>query len=378
MTHLLPPLNEALLSRMNREIATRVRQFVSLTRTGDRFRTWLQADEGVELSGLEAFEVDQPAQHAAFDRMRTPLSKLAESLANNELTAKRFERSADASITIVADVSRSMRYPLRRFYGEEDVGDWQDRRNDLLSSKPALLKLCAASFASAAVRQGFVTRLICTGQGRGHGKDIERRLPRRLQDVAPCVFREIDNLFWTLNARHWDKLPDCGPMDTVDRVLHRPGAFLYLGDLIEPSFSNEPSESETRILSALERASRQRRWAVIRLNHANEVMDPKDIWPGGFDPKDVWEDRCDVDVENPDNTPDAKYRQYQEPRGDRRYRLTRQQEWAQRLETHLKETCREFLSVDSWEATNAERSARRKKVADTAKLRRIWTRLVDR
>jgi len=345
--------NRQVRRKVNRTILSRCAELLSHGFVGERFRTLVRTQEGMEVDGFDVYDLQESCEHIQFSRIAAPsLASLA--LLNQEVLVKRFSRQAEIDCYVICDVSQSMRYPLKQVYQGRDLkaGDMED----VESGKPNLLKLMAGAFMALAVRNGFRLRVVLFGaDGILEDKPIRHRVD------LPGFFERIDRHFLQVTAH--PRLE----MSLYEKVAahfgKRQGVFIFLGDFMDGAYAWEKPGEKVRCLHTL---NLFRQWALrrtlltARINHYDEVqMPPEDPKGRGFE-RHTLGDRCYEVEHDPLNDPGK------EPFPLAVERLRIQQEWARRLSQQLSRCCRGYVTVDS-------RSCGKRLLRD---LVQMWARLV--
>ena len=354
--------NRELQQKVNRRLKRRILSFLSqMVRRAD-FRRVMQAEEAMEVAGLEAFSLDEPAHHMDLTRLRTPIERLSLAILNDEVLARRFEPTVESEFVALLDLSRSMRYPLGRLYGGLETREQTGAQIE--SGKPSLLKLIAGTFLAEALQSGFTVRLVTFGP---EGIDEGPRL-RRGADVVEDLFRLVDK---RMSNSPPQRQPDVRQYEEVLlRVSRWKGAFLFAGDFLGPVYQRDDDVCRRRWLRLLrlyQQWAFQRPVVTVRINHQEEVRSPLLQLEGGIRPNILWRDQCHMRTEGRKDEP-ARFEDTQENQGECIERLTRQRRWEATMAPALRACCRGYLNV-----TNLTRPA-----ALEQDMLRAWARLVER
>jgi hypothetical protein len=357
--HLQPAANRRLFARTNQVLLERLRNLVSLKLRGDRFRSAVQADEGVETAGLDVYDLEAPPDQIDLSRLAVPWSLLPLALVNQDVLARRYEATVENEFIAVLDLSRSMRYPLRRLYAgrELDHNDFGDPFEGVLGSKPSLLKQVAGALLRVAAASGFKTRVFTFG-GRGIR---DSGLLRRTDPAA--LFEEIDGYFCAVT-----ETPTVEPL-LYDRViaelLPRKGAVLFVGDFMDAVYQWDDPAARRRwahTVGLFAEWGRRRPLLVARVTHPDEMRRPETLERTLWMPRSG-RDRCDLRVE--DAADETGWDEAREKRSTGMIRLRRQQAWTDFLEPALRRHCRGFAPVGR--TPNLARD-----------LQRLWVQLAER
>lgn len=341
-------INIQTLRRMNRVLLRQIRNLASRQTRGQRFRSTLQAVEAVEPAGLEVYNIGDPVRHVDLSRLKAPPEDILWSILNGDVLVRRFERTVEQEFVLVLDLSRSMRYPMRQFYAGLELNvkrigpDWKEQ---ILRTKPSLLKLIAGCFTLAAFNSGFFVRVVTFGQG----KIKEGGRLRARPGVVAEMLDDIDRHFFETTAHEHSE--ESLYRDVIRRMERRKGVFLFVGDFMDAVHDWDPPPSTGRpsrkrqwlqILSLFRDWATRRKILVARINHYEEVGPPASIRAG--ERPNPWEDRCDERAEGKPCSMQEML-DYREPAGTCRDRLRRQQEWDRRLWSTLRSCCRGYLLV---------------------------------
>jgi hypothetical protein len=351
----LPLANRLILQRLNALILERIGRLFTRRLTGARFRNLLPAEEGLEVAGLDVFDVQQPTEHLDLGRLRVPWEHLPLALANEEVVCKRFERVAEEHFVILADVSASMRYPLRLLYAGlplEQI-DRRLRLSDLLAGKPTLLKLVVGGFARLAAASGFLVRLVTFGAALDEGELLRR------QDVVPPLLERLDRCFL---GRARPAQAATLYEEVAARYLDHKAVFLFVGDFAGDDLGEAGRRSWRRTLGLCRQWGIRRRVLFVRVAHQAEVMDPARL-PYGAVLQNPWADRCDLSEEVLAAADPATLAGGEET-SKAAERLHRQRAWSAVLARSLRPS---YLEVERWPSGWLERE-----------VRRLWPRLVGR
>lgn len=356
---MLTESNRKLLHQLNRRMLKRARDLLSVKMTGERFRSTLHADEGLEMSGLEAFDLGQSAEHIDFGRLQVPWRWLVPAIINQNVVVRRFERQPEQDFFLILDLSQSMRYPLRQLYANELTEfSWRT----LLTSKPALMKLVAGAFLNSALESGFRVRLI-----HFNGLGIVESPPwQRGRHSVMDLFRRVDVEFERLTQQ----TPQVPTQDfkLLTSLASRPGVFVFIGDFQDALAEWGDSEGRRRwrhYLAQFEDWALRRSVSVVRINHRHELAPITNHQYGQWDPRnespgDFWTDDCDVDVEQ---------RSFVEPQMQQAEvnRLESQADWTQLLERTMRRCCRGYAALHD---QDSDRDLTRHLIS-------IWSELVE-
>jgi hypothetical protein len=358
---LLPAHNRRVLEEANRLLFQRARELLSQELRGARFRSAVQAEEGIEVAGLEPYNIQEPGERIDFTRLGVPWQLVPLALLNEQMLARRFEPTVENEFVLVLDVSRSMAFPLTCFYAGADVGRVTAER--IAASKPGRLKLIAGAFLAAAVDSGFLARIV-TFDGRG----IRVGPPLRRPDLLTELFVPIDRHFCELAGQGSGKREtraEAPYAQVALEMLRRKGIFLFVGDFLDAALAwQEPGQRPRwlRVLELFREWGRRRPLLAARVNHWYEICPPPSLGVGGRLRHPLGD--------RPDGlhriTPGRAAEPYDEPRKDALKRLQAQQEWEAVLVPILRSSCRGFLAVHS-ETRGPD--------LDRA-LRLMWSRLV--
>jgi hypothetical protein len=337
--HLQSPVNRRLFARANQVLLEQVRSVFSLKLRGDRFRSAVQAEEGVEVAGLDVYDLEAPPEQMDLSRLAVPWALLPLALVNQDVLARRYEATVENEFIAVLDLSRSMRYPLRRLYAGQplDHNDFADPLQGVLTAKPSLLKVTAGALLRVAAASGFRTRVVTFG-----GRGIRDSGPLRRADPA-ALFEEIDQAFAAVTAA-----PTVEP-HLYDRVLaqlwSRKGVFLFVGDFLDavPTWDDPAARRRwADTLGMFAEFGRRRPFLSVRVVHPDDARRPETLERTGWMPRSG-RDRCDIRVE--DEADESGWDDVREDRKAGVKRLRRQQSWAAVLEPALRRSCRGFVTV---------------------------------
>jgi len=354
----------------NREIVRRInkrllRRAVLLSRRmqGQRFRSAVQAQEAMEVAGLKVYDPCQPTHLIDFSRLNVHPKHLAGAMANDELLVKRFERVVENEFVILIDMSRSMRYPLRRLYGGELLGELD---SEIEWAKPSLIKLVAGTFMNAAAGSGFRVRVVMFGQDRID----EGRALRRRPDLMGDLLEPIDARFFALAREPVIETPMLPAV--IERVAKWKGVFLLISDFVDPVFDWEDRGKRAgwfKVLDLMKDWGARRPLLVARINQDVELRPPPD--PSAAQLRNPFEDRCDVQIEGgkyDKDSSEAGFEGKRESMVRAIERCRKQREWTAALSRVLRSCCRGVLAVDN--AVDERRLSR--------EIHHMWSRLTER
>ena len=357
--------NRRALADANRLLLELARKLIGQELWGARFRAAVQAVEGIEVAGLEPYDVHESGERIDFARLSVPGDLLALAALNDQLLARRFEPTVDTAFYLVLDMTPSMAYPLTWLYAGAEVGAVSP--GQIAWSKPGLTKLVAGAFLNAAAQSGFPIRLV-TFDPAGKLKEVALRRPDLLSDL----FEPIDQHFRRKPATPREE--EARYEAVALEMMGRKGVFLFVGDFLDAAAAWPDRGRRARwlrVLNLFAEWGRRRPLLVARVNHYDEVRTVASLGTltqlkhelGDFP---VWAEK--------DQKKLLKWRtgrvrrKYREAINKARGRLRNQQEWAAVLSPALRSSCRGFLTVDN--KTQGPRLAR--------EMGLLWARLVER
>jgi len=354
--------NRDILAKVNRILMRNASRVMSPEMRGQAFRTAVQAEEAMEVAGLDVYDLSEPAQHIDQARLKVPWRLLPMALANEDVPIRRFERRVEHEFILVLDLSRSMRYPLRKLYAAREEMDLPEQT--ILLGKPSLLKLVAGVFLNAAMESGFMIRLVMFGQNRIN--EGERLRPR--PGLVSTVFEQIDQWLFRISDRPQKEAPLYDAV--VERLARRKGAFLFVGDFIDAVFDWEDlarRQAWFRTLGLFRQWGHHRPILIARVNHSEEVgrRPLGESYASQQRPNECC-DRCDRQEEREEEDPDFPPKRTYEDTKHYRARLQRQLAWEQVLSRTLRSCSRGFLSV----------SDRTSEALFVRSMHRMWLRLL--
>lgn len=359
--------NRKMLNRVNRLLLRRIQEFLSHKLRGHRFRAVTRAEEALEVVGLDAYDLQESPTHIDYSRLRVPPEHLALAILNEDVPVKRFERSVENEFILLLDVSRSMRYPLRRVYGNLPLGgDVPLPDADVEWGKPSLIKMVAGALLNNAIESGFKARIVMFGQGRIDEGELLRGRP----SLSTVLFNRLDRHF--LRVTRYPEPEEPLLEELVTRLAHRQGVFLLVSDFVDAAFDWDNHAKKLKwfhLLGLLRDWASRRPVLVARVNHQWEVRDPARVpFPVGGQVPNPWWDRCDVQIEADAYTDESDFDKREESVKDAIDRLRRQRAWTAVLHPALRSCCRGFLAVDSTSGLPGL----------SREIHRMWTRLLER
>jgi hypothetical protein len=323
----------------------------TLKAAGNPFRSQLRTEEGIECEGFDTFDLDSPAGNLDFSRVAMPLDRLAEAIANDEVSSRRFVRQVDQELLLILDVTPSMRYPLRLLYRNELREGRGTSLEDQTRGKASLLKLAAGVFAEAAVADGFIVRIV-----EFDGRRLIESPPLRNRIDLSWLFERIDRHF-----RFDDPRPQASPFDwrmwrTTDatessicpmnyadvaaRYLERKAAAVFLGDFMEgaSTMRRPPHPDSLRMIRLFRLWGRNRPLFAVRINHRNESEGSEVARSGHPDG-----DHCATDIESSSYAV-SKQTFFEELR-ILEQRLERYRSWSKDVVPMLRKTCLGYAEI---------------------------------
>jgi hypothetical protein len=333
--------NRQILRLVNRTILSKSSAFVGSRRFGDHLRSRLVDVEGDVADSRGIYEPELPPELIDVSNLSVPWSHLAVAIHNEDVTYRTFEKRTGEDFYLILDLSRSMRYPLRRLYADEGLGDLG--LSGCLRGKPSLLKWVAATALRAASAVGFTIRIVTLGADGVREGARQRPDPR----LSSSVMDLIDRRFEEVTAH--PRIEGDGLYHDASRLLaRRPGVFLFCGDWLDAvwAWDDHRAREEWRITLELFRQwGRTRPLIVARVNDFAEVAPPPPTTSGRVLAGPMWGDCRHRRVE--DLASEMGLEDEDERIGDALHRLRAQHDWSARLEPTLRRCCRGYLALNN-------------------------------
>ena len=155
-------INREAIRRANEEILLKAVNF-SNTMLASNFRSIFKVHQSSEFAEPEVYQFHDDPGTILFSRVDSYRAKhFGVSIANEDISAKRYQLISEYEFVALVDVSRSMMLRWWKAYGSQLA---EREYLDLRESKLFLLKYIVVSFLAAAKKNGFTSQAILFGGG---------------------------------------------------------------------------------------------------------------------------------------------------------------------------------------------------------------------
>ncbi len=159
-------VNRNILRAINADVALRARRLSNSLLAG-LFRAVFLVEQSYEYAEPEVFTMDDEASRIDWSRLDAfQLSNLSLAIANEEVTARRFQEFSEYDFVLVLDASRSMMLGWWSVYGSPHAEKGVLDLRSLTETKLYLLKYVATAFLHAARQNGFRSAVKIFGANR--------------------------------------------------------------------------------------------------------------------------------------------------------------------------------------------------------------------